>query len=132
MDRQTMIDLAQRIARAPSNDARITELANLAPDAMLARYGLAHRSSVLGSLVAGTGIFLAGAAIGACTALLLAPSTGKELQQKIRKQSRRVSRDVKKATADMEERVAEVRDQVSSFTGSDHHTSHGRRNGVHA
>jgi hypothetical protein len=131
MDRQAMTQLAERIARAPNNEARVQELVNLAPDAMLSRIGLAHRSSMLGTALTFTGVFVVGAAIGAGAALLFAPTTGQELQTKIKKQGRRLSRDVKKATDSVEERVAEVRDQVSSFTSSDHN-SHGKRHGAHA
>ena len=99
MNRQTMVDLAQRVARAPSNDARMHELMHYAPNSTLARFGLAHRSSGLGALLGVTGAFAIGAMVGAGVAALLTPTSGKELQTKLRGQGTRLSGAAKK-TAD--------------------------------
>ena len=119
MDRNEMMDVARRIARAPNNEARICELTSLASDAALSRLGLQHRSSMLGTAMTVTGALVIGAAIGAGAALLFAPTSGKELQQKLRRQAKRVSRDVKKAQSEVEERVSDVRDSISSFGSSE-------------
>ena len=131
MDRQNMFDLAQRIVNARDNDARVQELVSLAPDSALARLGLARQPSMLGTVLSFTGAIALGAAIGAGTALLLAPTSGKELQTKLRRQAKRVSRDVKKATDQVEEAVSEVRDQVNALTHGESASST-KRHGAHA
>jgi len=131
MDRQKMFDLAQRIVNARDNDARVQELVSLAPDSSLARLGLARHPSMLGTVLSFTGAIALGAAIGAGTALLLAPTSGKELQTKLRRQAKRVSRDVKKATDQVEEAVSEVRDQVNALTHGESASST-KRHGAHA
>lgn len=131
MDRQQMFDLAQRIVNARDNDARVRELVSLAPDSALARIGLARQPSMLGTVLSFTGAIALGAVIGAGTALLLAPTSGEELQTKLRRQAKRVSRDVKKATDQVEEAVSEVRDQVNAFTQGDS-TSSTKGHGAHA
>jgi hypothetical protein len=132
MDRQAMIDFAQRMMHAPDNDARVHELVNLAPDSALARVGLARQPSMLGTVLSFTGAIAFGAVIGAGAALLLAPTSGEELQGKIRKQVRRLSRDVKKATDQVEEAVSEVREQVDAFTQGDSTSRTSKRHGAHA
>jgi gas vesicle protein len=130
-----MIQLAQRIMNAPDNDTRVQELVALTPDATLARIGLARRPSFLGTALTITGAVAVGAVLGAGTALLFAPTSGRELQTKLRRQAKRVSKDVKKATDQVEEAVAEVREQVASFTQGEtttSHNGHGKRHGAHA
>jgi len=131
MDRQQMIDLAQRIVHAPDNDARVQELVQLTPSSTLARIGLAHRPSMLGSVLSFTGAVAIGAIIGAGTALLLAPTSGEELQTKLRRQAKRAARIVTKATDQAEDAVSEVRDQVNAFTNDDSASST-KRHGAHA
>lgn len=133
MDSQTMFDLAQRLVHAPDNDARARELVNLTPDAMLSRLGLARKPSVLDTFLSLTGAAAFGAIVGAGAALLLAPTSGKELQTKLRRQAKRAARDVQKATDQMEEKISEVREQVTAFTHNEPpHTTDGKRHHAHA
>ena len=131
MERQAMIDFAQRMMHAPDNDTRARAIVDLAPDSALSRMGLARQSSTMGTVLAYTGAIAFGAIVGAGAALLLAPTSGDELQKKLRKQAKRISKDVKKATDQVEEAVMEVREQVSAFAHPDApHTS--KRHTAHA
>lgn len=106
MEPQTMFDLAQRITRAPNNDARMQELMELVSNRTLSRFGVAHRTSALSMVLSLTGAVAIGAILGAGTALLLAPTSGKELQTKLRGQAQRLSRSAKKASNGAAARVA--------------------------
>ena len=114
MNRQAMISLAQRLTQAPDNAARLLEIGNLAPDAILSPLGLARRSSFATTALTATGIFVVGAAIGAGVALLLAPTTGLELQTKLRSKGERVTRDrrmareARRAAGQVAAHVAEI------------------------
>jgi hypothetical protein len=132
MDRQSMMDFAQRMMHAPDYDARAREIVGLTPDTMLARMGLARQPSTIGIVLSYAGAIALGAIAGAGTALLLAPTSGEELQEKLRAQAKRLSRDAKKATDQVEEAVSEVRDQVNAFTHGDSTSPTGRRPGPHA
>jgi gas vesicle protein len=114
MDRQELMNLASRIAHAPSYEARIGELFRAAPESMLNRYGLAHQTSWASSFLAITGAFALGAGIGAGTALLFAPSSGNELRGKLRPRARRISDNVKDAQHRAEEKVVNARERVMS------------------
>jgi len=130
-----MIDFAQRIANAPDNDARVRQIVDLAPSSALARLGLARQPSMIGTVLSYTGAVAFGALVGAGAALLLTPTTGPELQTKLRRQAKRVSRDVTKATDEAREAASEVRNQVASFTnteGESSTASNNRRHGTHA
>lgn len=136
MDKQQIIDFAQRMRSARDNDARMQEVVRLAPDSTLSRLGLQHRSSLLGTVLAFGGAVAIGAVIGAGAALLLAPTDGKEMRTKIRRQAKRVSRDVKKASESVEHAMTEARDQINALTHSaspshrrtsNGHASHGKR-----
>ena len=121
MDSQSMIQLAQRILHAPNNDARVSELVHLAPDAALARIGLAHRSSFLGTALSLTGALVVGVAIGAGAALLFAPTSGNELQAKLRRQAKRLSREAKKAAGRVEAVVSSESTPSTSLDGASNH-----------
>lgn len=110
MDSQSMFRLAQRVMAAPTTSARVHEVVSLAPPEALARLGLAHRRSAFGSAAITLAIFSAGAVVGAATALLLAPMSGKELQASVRRRAKRVSKDVRRRAAKMEERVSDALD----------------------
>ena len=66
----------------------------------------------------GTGVFLAGLAIGAGLALLLAPSSGAELRRNMRRTARRAQRTAGHIARDVRERateaIAEARDEFES------------------
>ena len=66
----------------------------------------------------GTGVFLAGLAIGAGLALLLAPSSGAELRRQMRRTARRAQRTAGHIARDVRERatdaIAEARDEFES------------------
>jgi hypothetical protein len=114
-----MMQLAQRLAHAPSNEARMCEVTGMIPDATLARYGLAHKTSALTTALTMGGMVLVGAAIGAGVALLFAPTSGRELQQKMRRSAKRMSREMRKATTEVEAKVESVRDTASSAFGGE-------------
>jgi hypothetical protein len=97
MNRQAMIDFAQRVAHARDNDARIHEIVKLAPSSTLSRFGLAHQPSALGTFFSYAGAVLCGAIVGAGAALLLAPSSGEELRADLRTQADRLTRKAKSA-----------------------------------
>jgi hypothetical protein len=126
-----MMDFADRIVRAPDNDARAREIVNLAPDATLARYGLMHRPSMITTTLAFTGAVAIGAFIGAGAALLFTPMTGKDVQEKLRTQAKRLSREAKNAADRVESSVANIRDQVTDASEGDA-TSPDRRHGARA
>jgi len=134
MDRQSLIDFTQRIAHAPDNDARVRQFVDLAPSSTLARLGLARRPSLIGTVLSYTGAIAFGALVGAGAALLLTPTTGPELQTKLRRQAKRVSRDVKMATGRVERAASEDRDQVAPTTSTDgaSASSNHARQGAHA
>jgi len=110
MDSQSMFRLAQRVMAAPSTSARVHEIVSLAPADTLARLGLAHRRSALGTATVTVAIFSAGAAIGAAAALLLTPMSGRELQATVRRRAKRVSKDVRRRAARMEEQASDALD----------------------
>lgn len=126
MDRQEIIDFAQRMRSARNNDARMQELVRLAPDSALARVGLQRQSSMLGTVLAYGGAVAIGALIGAGAALLLAPTDGKEMRNRVRRQAKRVSRDVKKVTGNVEQAMSEARDQINALTHSTSTSAHGK------
>lgn len=126
MDRQDIIDFAQRMRSARNNDARMQELVRLAPDSALARVGLQRQSSMLGTVFAYGGAVAVGALIGAGAALLLAPTDGKEMRNRVRRQAKRVSRDVKKVTGNVEQAMSDARDQINAFTHSSSTSAHGK------
>ncbi len=127
MDKQRIIEFAQRLRDAPDNDQRMQQLVGLAPDAALARLGLRRRSGTLGAVMMYGSALVIGALVGAGAAMLLAPTDGKELRTKLRRQARRVSRDVKKVTGEVEEAIAEARGQVGALTKPRRPTANGKR-----
>jgi len=114
-----MIDFTTRLVHAPDTDARMRQVVSLAPSSALARLGLVRRSSAMEMALSYGGAIAFGALVGAGAALLLAPTTGKELQSKLRQQAKRVSRDAKKASDRVEEVVSEGRERVSTNSHSD-------------
>jgi gas vesicle protein len=137
MDRQQIIDFAQRMRNARDNDARMQEVMRLAPDSALSRLGLQRQSSLLGSVLAYGGAMALGALVGASAALLLAPTSGEEMRNRVRRQAKRVSRDVKKATENVEQAVSGAREQISALTNTstasmNGKSTHGRSTNGHA
>jgi len=127
-----MMDFAQRMIHAPDNDTRAREIVGLTPDATLARIGLARQPSTIGIVLSYAGAVALGAIAGAGAALLLAPTSGDELQEKIRTQAKRMSRDMKKATDQVDQAVSQVRDQVNEFTQDDSTSPSSKGHGAHA
>ena len=118
MDRQELMNLAQRVAHAPSYEARLGELFRLAPESTLNRYGLAHQTGWGGPMMAMTGAFVLGAGIGAGIALLFAPYPGEELRGRLRQRAERLGEGVKDATHKAEDKVVHARDRVMSTVQS--------------
>lgn len=114
MDRQDLMNLASRVAHAPSYEARIAELIRSAPEATLNRYGLSHTGSGIGSFLAFTGVFALGAGIGAGVALLFAPTTGEQMRNKLRSSANDLGNEVKDAAAKAEEKMVSTRERVAS------------------
>ncbi len=126
MDRQELMNVASRIAHAPSNEARLAELVRATPESTLNRFGLAHQTSWVGSFLALTGAFAIGASIGAGTALFFAPSSGEELRGKLSRRARRVGDEVKEARSRVEEKVEQARERATDAThGKSGHSTSG-------
>ena len=117
MDRQAMINFAQHLANAPDNAARLIEVGSLVPETMLSPLGLARRTSFSTTALTVTSIFVVGAAIGAGVALLLAPTSGEELQTKLRSRGERATRDAK-ISAEAKRASQQVAVQVAEIQGA--------------
>ena len=95
MENQAILALVERIVNAPNNDARVKELMNFAPEALLHRAGLTHRSSLLESTLSYTGAMTVGMFMGASAALMLVPGARSELRARFRKSLDRLDHDEK-------------------------------------
>lgn len=73
-----------------------------------------ERGSAAGVLLA----FLTGAALGAVAAVLLAPQSGKESRDQLRRYARRVGEDLRDIADETGERFEEVVDRGKEFVGS--------------
>jgi len=117
MDNQALLQLVDRIVKAPDNDARIKELMNFAPEALLQRAGLTHRSSMLESTLSFTGAMTVGMMVGASAALMLVPGARSELRARIRKSLDRVE---EKSESVITEIQMDMKDPSKSMTGRNH------------
>ena len=93
MENKALLQLVERIMNAPNNDARIQELMNFAPESLLHRAGLTHRSSMLESTLSITGAISVGMILGASGAMMLVPGARKELRARLRKSLDRLDHD---------------------------------------
>jgi YtxH-like protein len=59
----------------------LSALQDVSKDDVLAAVGLSMKTSTMSRVLAATGVFAAGAVLGAATALLLAPKSGKGLRE---------------------------------------------------
>lgn len=132
MDRQAMMDLAQRIVHARDNDARAREVMTLASDDLLHRLGLAREPSLLERTLTIGGAIALGAVVGAGTALLLTPSTGAEMQDRLRTQAKRLQKDFRKVTDRVEQTASDVREKVDALTSDDSMSPRDGRQRAHA
>lgn len=132
MDLQSMLTLAQRLVGAPDNAARAQQIMGLTPDRMLSSIGLSHRPSTLGAILPIAGALVVGAAVGAGMALLLAPTTGPELQSRIRTQVDRLSSEAAKVTETIAARVADAGEKVPPTPGAERRRTDGHADGARA
>lgn len=120
MENQAILALVERIVNAPNNDARVKELMNFAPEALLHRAGLTHRSSLLESTLSYTGAMTVGMFMGASAALMLVPGARSELRARFRKSLDRLDHDEKPSSGNHIDTKADghsSRDPSTSMTG---------------
>lgn len=132
MDRHTLLTLAQRILAAPDLDARARELTSLASARQLARIGLSQRPSVLGTVLATTGVLALGVVVGAAAGLLFAPTAGVELRKRMLARVEELSRDATKTRQRLTERVSGARVSVAPAPPAAVHPTDGHAAGARA
>ncbi len=114
MDNQALLQLVDRIVKAPDNEARIQELMSFAPEALLQRAGLTHRSSMVESTLSFAGAMTVGMMVGASAALMLVPGARSELRARIRKS---LDRAEDKPESEATEIQLDMKDPSKSMTG---------------
>jgi dihydrodipicolinate synthase/N-acetylneuraminate lyase len=80
--------------------------------------GLERRRSMIDYMVTATGCFFAGAIVGGCVALLLAPTSGEELRASLSERMRAASERARKVARSRADRVARAYDDGTSNAAS--------------
>jgi YtxH-like protein len=80
--------------------------------------GLERRRSMVEFMVTATGCFIAGAVVGGCVALLLAPTSGEELRSQLQERMRAASERARKAARARGARVSQAYDDATSNAAS--------------
>jgi hypothetical protein len=75
-------------------------------DDLLCALGLERRGRTMDHVFTATTYFLAGAIVGGCAALLLAPTSGLALRNRLNEQLRTATERARRAASDVRERVA--------------------------
>lgn len=83
-------------------------------DDLLCALGLERRRHTMDHLFTATTYFLAGAIVGGCAALLLAPTSGRALRNRLNEQLREATERARRAASDVRERVARQSGQPQS------------------
>ena len=80
--------------------------------------GLERRRSMVEFMITATGCFVAGAVVGGCVALLLAPTSGEELRTQIQERMRAASERARKVARARAGRVSKAYDDATSNAAS--------------
>ena len=59
--------------------------------------------------------FITGLAVGAIMGILLAPNKGKETQEKIKKQSKKVKNEIRKQVSYLQNKLEHINEDISRF-----------------
>lgn len=81
----------------------------LRTDDLLCALGLERRRGTIDHVFTATTYFLAGAIVGSCAALLLAPTSGRALRNRLNEQLRTATERARQAASEVRERVSSSR-----------------------
>jgi len=86
---------------------------SIGADDLLCALGLERRRRAMDHVFTATTYFIAGAIVGSCVALLLAPTSGRALRNRLNEQLRTAGERARRAADDVRERVSRASSQSS-------------------